>query len=146
MIDVDELRAMLDPFVGVLPHGTQPPAEPSSPGGSVYVNDGNLKLVRTMPCILHGHFGCDPCHYPTRRSQGRDDSLLNLLPICRTWHNRLDLYDADAIKSVESVAMYHWRWVLRTYGDLPSHRLGTPERIMEVQIWKDRLTPQQSRG
>lgn len=126
---------MLSPSTVVLLEGTHPPAEPSSPGGSVYVSKANLQLVKTWPCVLHGHYGVDPCHYPVRRSQHRDDSLLNLLPICREWHRMLDDYETDAIKSVESVAMYHWRWVLRTYHDLPTLRLGTPERIKEVREW-----------
>lgn len=147
MIDLEALRGMLDPSTVTTPVVHPPDEEPSSPGGSSpYVSKPNLQLVKTWPCILHGHYGCDPCHYPVRRSQHRDDSLLNLLPICREWHRRLDLYDDDAIKFVESVAEYHWRWVLRTYGDLPSARLGTPERILEVLHGRNSNRTDDARG
>ena len=94
----------------------------------------NLALVRTFPCLITGGRS-DPCHYPRRRSQGGDDGLLNLIPLSRPWHERLDTFDPFTVRTVEKLAARHFKLIMIQYA---YHYLGSDERIQEVRDSSDR--------
>ena len=63
--------------------------------------------VKAMPCILCGKYGCDPHHWPVRKSKGAGNSLFELVPLCRICHDKVHSGDKQAIRQLESNAIYH---------------------------------------
>ncbi len=49
------------------------------------VNKRNLKLIKSLPCLICGGGPSDPDHFRTRGAGGSDD-LSNLSPLCRNHH------------------------------------------------------------
>ena len=72
----------------------------------------NKTYIRSLPCLVTGRYGSDPAHFPLRRSQGGRDSLLNLVPLCRDWHRKVDDYQQPYRGIVEELALeFHKRLV-----------------------------------
>lgn len=63
-----------------------------------------------MPCLVTGRYGADVAHFPIRRSQGGDSYILNMIPLSREWHRRVDNYEEPWRSIVYELAvMFHKR-------------------------------------
>ena len=47
-----------------------------------------LDKIKKLPCLICGFLGCDPHHIKTVGSGG-DDSLTNVIPLCRKHHTEI---------------------------------------------------------
>lgn len=53
----------------------------------------NETYIRSLPCLVTGRPFADVAHFPIRRSQGGKSTLLNMIPLSREWHRRVDNYE-----------------------------------------------------
>jgi hypothetical protein len=97
-----------------------------------------LRLVREYPCILTGWRGqVDLAHWPKRRSQGAGWGVLEVVPLRRDWHRRLDEGDEVAAVLVSIAAnAHHARILKRVKAERLDVYLGPEERVREVERWR----------
>jgi hypothetical protein len=69
------------------------------------VSKKNKEYVKSLPCLVTGRYGVDPCHI-IRRSQGGPDTLLNLIPLVREMHRRYDEYKEPYRTQIDELALY----------------------------------------
>jgi len=74
-------------------------------------------FVRGMPCLLCGKYGCDPHHWPVRKSKGAGNTMLDVVPLCRVCHDKVHRGDAAANKLLENSGEFHYRWVRKVMLD-----------------------------
>ena len=87
------------------------------------VSKRNKAYIKSLPCLVTGRYGVDPCHFPKRRSQGGKDTILNLVPLVRDWHRRTDDYREPYRTQVETLALeFHMRMLYS--GVFTSEELG----------------------
>jgi hypothetical protein len=67
--------------------------------------------VRAMPCVLCGKFGCDPHHWPVRKSKGAGNTVLEMVPLCRICHDKVHRGDNQAIQQLEYNGTYHHQYM-----------------------------------
>ena len=70
-------------------------------------------FVRGMPCLLCERRGCDPHHYPVRKSKGAGNTLEEMVPLCRICHDKVHGGDNDAIRQLEKAAEFHFKYIRR---------------------------------
>lgn len=87
---------------------------------SMYSIGGVLRLgmkddraaVRAMPCLLCGASGCDPHHWPVRKSHGAGNTMLEMVPLCRMCHDKVHNGDHQAINQLEFNGTYHYDYLV----------------------------------
>lgn len=90
------------------------------------------EILRHQPCLVCGHPDDDPAHWPTRRSQGAGWGLLEVIPLCRFHHRKLDAYEPSWVDIVGFLGEeFHGRMYL-CYKDSGLY-LGPEDRIEEVR-------------
>lgn len=67
--------------------------------------------VKAWPCVLCGHFGCDPHHWPVRKSHGAGNSIFEMVPLCRTCHDKVHRGDNASIQQLEYNGNYHYDYL-----------------------------------
>jgi hypothetical protein len=98
-----------------------------------------MMILSANGCVIHpGEYMVDPAHYPIRRSQGAGWGALEVIPLCRRWHDRYDNHRLTLVESfvLHTVADEYLRRVYRQYKDDPKVYLGPPEtaRYYEQEI------------
>lgn len=73
-------------------------------------DEENRKLTRSFECLLCGNTPSD-AHHMVRRSQGGDDSLGNLAPLCRLCHEEWHRGNQDVIEQSWVAAILHWEYL-----------------------------------
>jgi hypothetical protein len=81
--------------------------------------------VREQVCIVTGRPHPDCAHFPARRSHGGESTLLNMVPLSRSWHQLADEYESPYRQIVTELALsYHKR--LYESGAFSEDVLGKP--------------------
>ena len=68
-----------------------------------------------MPCVLCGHYGCDPHHWPVRKSHGAGNTMWEMVPLCRLCHDKVHTGDHQAIDQLEVNGTYHYKYLRRIH-------------------------------
>jgi len=84
----------------------------------------NAAQVKSLPCLVTGRPGVDACHFPKRRSHGGENTLLNLIPLCREWHRLVDDYHEPQRSIVTDLAYYFHSDILDTWDGDDIESLG----------------------
>lgn len=97
------------------------------------VNERNRALVRSLPSIVSDKSPCDPCHWPENRAHLASDGLLEMIPLTREEHEKLDTGDPWTTAFVEANAPDYFIRIYRSYRNT-NHYLGPPARVAEVRL------------
>ena len=96
------------------------------------VNERNRAIVRGMPSILSDKHGCDPHHWPVKRSHLSTDGLLEMVPLTREEHDLAEKNDQWTLCFLETNAPSYFCRIYRAYGKGDCY-MGPPERVAEIR-------------
>lgn len=89
------------------------------------------RINSEQPCLVCGHYGVDPAHWPVRRSHGAGWGLLEIIPLCRFHHRVLDFSVGPWRGIIEELAAHYHRRMYLCYNETSVY-LGPEARVKEV--------------
>ncbi len=97
------------------------------------------RINSEQPCLVCGRYGVDPAHHPVRRSHGAGWGLLEIIPLCRAHHRRLDEGGEVWERIIEPLAADYHRRMYLCHNSTDVY-LGPEERVREI-AWNQTSCP-----